>query len=124
MDVRKAAIRTRSIHRLDARDLRNVVLEIAFDTHLEGHLAGGAADAGPVKANSDDTLIVQRNELNVAAVALHSGSNEVNDARDAIVDVAGGLCFAHAPLHWGHKASLGGPDHRRGCFAPMLAMNL
>jgi hypothetical protein len=71
---------------LDAADFGDVGFEVALDADLEGHGAGGAADAGAVEADADDALGGDVDELEVAAVGLDGGADEVEDAGDAFLE--------------------------------------
>lgn len=76
-------------HRCDFGD---VVAEVSLDAHLEGHVAGGAADAGAVEADADDAGGRDVNEFEVSAVGLDGGPDTFQDTRNAVAKaVAPGL---------------------------------
>lgn len=58
--------------------------QVAFHTHLEGHFARWATDAGAVEADADDAGGGQFDQFEVAAVSLDSRADEVDHAADAL----------------------------------------
>lgn len=76
-------------HGLDRPDFRDVVLEVAFDPQLEGHGAGGAADARAVEADLDNTVGGDANEFDISAVGLDGRSDAVEDQGDAAGEFGG-----------------------------------
>ena len=84
---------------LEADDLGDVEAEVPLDPHLEGHLAGGATDTGPVEADPDDPLRGEVDELHIAAVGLHGGADEADH-------------LLHAGSHVGRVALGGGLGHQ------------
>ena len=57
--------------------VRNAGLEIPFNPGLEGHRAGGASHAGPVKANHHVALFIHIDQFQIASVGLDGGSDHV-----------------------------------------------
>lgn len=87
------------VHRLHSRHLRNMILEVSLDPHLECHLARRAPDAGAVEPNGDDALLAHAYQLDIAPVALHSGSDQLKYPRNALESItAHGRGFAQSPL--------------------------
>ncbi len=74
------------VNGFDGGDFGDAFFEGAFDADSEGHVGGGAADAGAVHADADDALVVHVNELDVAAVGLDGGADEVDDGADLVVE--------------------------------------
>jgi len=72
--------------RLHLADLRDVLLEAAFDADLERHGAGRAAHARAVETNSHHAIIRDFDEFEVTAVELNAGAKGVEHAIDSIDD--------------------------------------
>src|SRR4051812_723352 len=87
----------------DSGDLGHFFAEVAFDAHLQGHGAAGAAVAGAVEANLDDAVAGDVNEFDIAAVGLYSGADQVDHALDF---------FLHRRGLWG------GNSHRYLSYGP------
>ncbi len=68
-----------------------MLLEVAFDAHVEGDVAGGAADAGAEEADVDGAVGPGLDELNIPAVGLDRRPHELDDLGDARGDIAGDL---------------------------------
>lgn len=76
----------------DGGDFGDVVAEVFLDADLEGHVAGGAADAGAVEADADDACGRDVDQFQVAAVGLDGWPDFFKDSRDAVAEaVAPGL---------------------------------
>ena len=67
-------------------DFGDAFAEVAFDSHLESHFAGGAAVACAVEADLDDAGGGDVDELDVAAIGLDGGADEVEHILHAIAD--------------------------------------
>jgi len=76
----------------DLGDFGDFFPEVAFDAHLEGHGAGGAAVAGAVEADLDDAGGSDVHQLDVASIGLDSWADEVDDGLDFFADGWGGGC--------------------------------
>lgn len=72
---------------LDFFDLGDVCLEVSFDPHFERYLTGGATDAGTVESDLDGAFGGEVDELDVAAVGLDRGSDQVDDLLDSFADL-------------------------------------
>lgn len=70
----------------DGCDFGDAFLEGSFDAHAEGHVGGGASDAGAVHSDLDDAGGGHVDELDVAAVGLDGGTDEVDDGADLVVE--------------------------------------
>jgi hypothetical protein len=80
------------LNRHNPRHLRHSVAEIALDAVVEGQIAAGAPVAGAMKADLDDPIVGNADQLNIAAVRLDGWANQVDYALDALSDV--GLRFS------------------------------
>lgn len=78
-----------SIDGLNAADFGNVGFEISLDSGLERDGGGGAADAGAVHADLHEMVGGEADELDVAAVGLDGGADELDDFGDAFGERAG-----------------------------------
>ena len=67
-------------------DFGDAFAEVALDSHLEGHGAGGAAVAGAVEADLYDAGGGDVYKLDVAAVGLDGGADEVEHVLHAVPD--------------------------------------
>lgn len=76
---------------LDARDLGDMGLEVPLDSDLEGHAAGWAPDAGPVKSDANQPGGGDIDEFDVAAVGLHRRADQVDHPCDAVAQVGPGF---------------------------------
>ncbi len=56
------------VDRLHRPNLRDVVLEVAFHTHLKRDLAAGATDARPVESDLHHAVVGDVHKLNITAV--------------------------------------------------------
>lgn len=66
--------------------------EVLLDAHLEGHGTGGATDASPLEPYLYDTIWGDVHELDVAAVRLDGGADELDDLGDTVSRFAGEGC--------------------------------
>lgn len=66
-------------------------LEIALDTHLEGHVGGWAANAGPVEADADDLVRGDPDEFDITAIGLNRRPDQVDDPCHALDERRVGL---------------------------------
>jgi hypothetical protein len=64
-------------------EVGNLFADGVLDAHAEGHEAGGAGAAGAVQLEVDDLVLV-RDELAVASVALEVGTDLLEDRLDAL----------------------------------------
>ncbi len=104
----------KSVDGFDAADLGHVLFEVAFDAHLEGDGGRWATDAGTVEADADDLIGGDLDKLDVAAIGLDGGADEVDDLGDALEErgVGGGGCGATGRGLWGNLWEHSG-DHMR-----------
>ncbi len=70
------------LDRLDANYLRDSVLELPLDSHLEGDAARRAADAGPMETDQDGPVVSHVHKLEIAAVGLDCGTDQVENRLD------------------------------------------
>jgi len=63
--------------------------DISFDAHLEGHLRRWTPYAGTEETDLDNSGFGDADELEVAAIGLDGGADQLDDAGDA------GLEFSH-----------------------------
>lgn len=68
----------------DLADLGDVLPQVAFDAEVEGHVAGGASDAGTVEPDVDRAVGFGLDELDVAAVGLDGGADRLDDLADSL----------------------------------------
>lgn len=66
-----------SIHRRHLRDFGNLFPQVAFDAHLQGHAAAGAAMARAVKPDVDHAARGDINQLDIAPVGLDGGPHQI-----------------------------------------------
>ena len=69
---------------MDAADLGDVLAKVALDAGLESDRRGRATDAGAVHADLDDVVGGERNELDIAAVGLDRGADEIQHFLDTV----------------------------------------
>lgn len=81
---------------LEGGNLRDAVLKGAFDARLEGDVGGRAPDAGAVEADANDTGVGDIDELDVTAVGLHGGADEVDDLANSVEECGRGF---HVGVH-------------------------
>lgn len=74
-----------SVDRPDFAHLGDMVAEVLFDPHFQGHQRGGAADTGPVQADLDDAIVGDIDEFEVAAVGLNRGAYGLDDTLNALM---------------------------------------
>lgn len=88
-----------SFDRFDALDLRDMLSDISFDAHLEGHLRRRTPYAGTEEADLDNSCFGDADELEVAAVGLNGGADQLDHSGDACFEFAhvraGQLLISH-----------------------------
>jgi hypothetical protein len=67
-----------SSDRDDSRYLRNFFPQVAFNSHVESHVAAGATLAGAVKTDLHFAFRSDINEFDIAAISLYRRANEVD----------------------------------------------
>lgn len=72
--------RIRSLYGYDFFDFGNFFLDHAFDPCFEGQGGHGAAFAGTLEANFDDSVFTDVDEFDVSAISLDRGSDLVEDS--------------------------------------------
>src|SRR5262249_43459355 len=88
-------------NRNDLRDFRHFLPQVALDAVLEGHRAAGAAVAGAVEADLNNAVIADADKLDIAAIGLDGGADEVDYPLHLFADIRRfrGLldCACHQP---------------------------
>src|SRR4051794_10867401 len=77
-------------HGDDARHLRDLVAEAAFDAHVEGEVGTRAAVTRAVKADLDLARLGDIHQFDVPPVALNRRPDEVYHALDLVAEIGGG----------------------------------
>src|SRR3954467_12607189 len=76
----------RLLHRHDCRDFRDLFSQVSRDPVLQGHRAARAAMAGAVEADLNDAFAGDVDQLDVAAVGLHRGADQVDHTLHPLAD--------------------------------------
>ncbi len=77
------------IHSLNTGHLGDMLAEVSLNSHLEGDFERRAPDAGTEEPDLDDSGVGDAYELDVAAVGLDRGADELDHAGDLIVEALG-----------------------------------
>ena len=89
-----------SWHGDDLGDFGDLFSQVALDSHLQCHRAGWTTVAGTVEADLDDAGGRDVDELDITAVGLNGGADEVDDGLYFFAD-GGGMrrrCLSHENL--------------------------
>jgi hypothetical protein len=71
-------------------DFRNLLFEVAFDAHLQGHRRAGAALAGALETHKNLAVFgADRNKFDVSAVGLEKRTNRLDNFLHAGVESGG-----------------------------------
>src|SRR5688572_19340107 len=84
MAAMQARVEQLLLHRHNCGHFRHAFAEVAFDALVERHAAAGTAVAGAVEADLDLPVGIDVDQLDVAAVSLHGGADQVDHALDPL----------------------------------------
>lgn len=80
----------------DPRHFWDLILQVALDTHRQSHRARWTSDTGAMKTNSDDTLFIHPDQLDIAAIRLNHRPELVEDRTDTLEQ----RVFGHIAQLW------------------------